>query len=118
MILTAASVTMLTGFSFFLVVINLPLRLQIVNQKSPSEAGISMLPLLFASGLGSFTSSFFLRQRNLTFPCLVFASGLVMLGCGLMTTLSDQVLIEPKCYAYQAILALGVGMTMSAANLL
>lgn len=118
MILTAASVTMLTGFCFFLLVINLPLRFQIVNQKSPSEAGISMLPLLFASGLGSFTSSFFLRQRNYTFQCLVFASGLVLLGCGLMTTLSDQIAIEPKCYAYQVILALGVGMIMSATNLL
>lgn len=109
---------MLTGFSFFLVVINLPLRLQIVNNKSPSTAGVGILPLLFASGVGSFTSSFFLRKKNLTFQCLVSAAGLVLLGCGLLTTLSDTVAIEPKCYGFQVILALGVGMTMSAANLL
>lgn len=44
--------TFLTGFPFFTVIINLPLRFQIVNGDSPVMAGLHLVPMLGLSALG------------------------------------------------------------------
>lgn len=41
-----------TGFPFFVVIINLPLRFQIVNGDSPIMAGVHLLPMLGTSAVG------------------------------------------------------------------
>lgn len=42
----------LTGFPYFIAIINLPQRFQIVNGKSPIQAGVRLLPLLCSMALG------------------------------------------------------------------
>jgi hypothetical protein len=48
--------TFLTGFPFFVVIINLPLHFQIVNGDTPLMAGVRLIPMLGISALGKFRS--------------------------------------------------------------
>ena len=44
--------TFFTGFPFFTVIINSPLRFQIVNGESPIMAGLHLVPMLRLSAVG------------------------------------------------------------------
>lgn len=57
----------LTGFPYFIAIINLPQRFQIVNGKSPIQAGVRLLPLLCSMALGKFKSRSCLDIVNLCF---------------------------------------------------
>lgn len=110
--------TLLTGFVFFLVIISLPLRFQIVNLKSPAAAGVNVLPLLCACGVGSFLGGAVSSKKNYTFHTFITASCLITLGTGLLSTLGSSISIESKCYGFQVILGLGVGLTVSSISLM
>lgn len=51
------SLILLTGFPYFVVVINLPQRFQVVNGDSPIMAGVHLLPLLSAMAFGEMVSA-------------------------------------------------------------
>lgn len=51
-VLNPASLVLLTGFPYFIAIINLPQRFQIVNGDSPIMAGVHLMPLLCAMALG------------------------------------------------------------------
>ena len=110
--------TLCTGFSYFITIINLPQRFQIANGDSPIMAGVHLLPLLcsmaFGSGLGGTISS----RKNFTSHTLIIASFLIILGCGLMSTVKDTMSIDPAIYGYQLILGLGTGLTFSSATMM
>lgn len=110
--------TLLTGFTFFLVIMSLPMRFQIVNLKSASAAGVHLLPLLCACGLGSFLGGAISSKRNLTFYTFTGAGCLIMIGTGLLSTLGSDLSIESKCYGFQVVLGLGVGLTFSSISIL
>ena len=110
--------TLLTGFTFFLVIISLPLRFQIVNHRSPASAGIHLLPMLCASAFGSFLGGAVSSKKNRTFYTFNVAGGLIIIGSGLLSTLGPAVPIEPKCYGFQFIIGLGVGLTFSSISLM
>lgn len=44
--LAATLSTLLTGFPYFIIIFSLPLRFQVVNQKSPLAAGLGILPMV------------------------------------------------------------------------
>ena len=48
------STVFLTGFPWFITIINLPQRFQIVNGNTPIKAGLQLLPLLCSMALGKF----------------------------------------------------------------
>ncbi|KAL8719830.1 MAG: hypothetical protein Q9225_003208 [Loekoesia sp. 1 TL-2023] len=98
-------------------------------------AGVHLLPLLCAMAFGeriqptalpvwsNITSGSFLggaasSKKNFTSPTLVFAACLILLGCGLMSTLGDGRDFYKPTYGYQLILGLGVGLTFSGGTLL
>jgi hypothetical protein len=110
--------TLLTGFVFFLVIISLPLRFQIVNLKSPAAAGVHLLPLLCAAGFGSFLGGAISSKKNFTFYTFIAAACLIIIGSALLSTLDSSVSIEGKCYGFQVILGLGVGLTFSSISLM
>jgi hypothetical protein len=45
--------TFLAGFPFFIVIINLPLRFQLVNGDTPLMAGVRLIPMLGISAFGN-----------------------------------------------------------------
>lgn len=107
------SVALLTGFPLFLTVIQLPERFQIVNSTSPIGAGVRLMPLLFASAFGSSFAGFCSSRKNNTFWTLLGASSLMLIGCGLMSSVSGRPSLQPSMYGYQVIFGLGIGMTFS-----
>ena len=64
----AALVTLFTGYPYFLIIFNLPLRFQVVNSMSSLSAGIGLLPLVGSSAYVKPSSVCFLVM-------LVVASG-------------------------------------------
>lgn len=129
------SLILLTGFPYFVAIINLPQRFQVVNGDSPIMAGVHLLPLLSSMAfgkilrvaittywpnivLGSFVGGAASSKKNNTSPTLIFAACLILLGCGLMSTLGGGREFYKPTYGYQVILGLGVGLTFSSSTLL
>nr|POE88313.1 efflux pump fus6 [Quercus suber] len=110
--------TFLTGFSFILVLIYLPERFQVVQLKSPVRAGISMLPMLCCTAIGSALGGLASSKKNLTFWTLTIGNAFVLLGCGLFTTVQISFEIPAHEYAYEVFFGLGVGMTFSTATVM
>lgn len=107
-----------TGFPYFVAIINLPQRFQIANGNTPIMAGVHLLPLLCSMALGSGLGGAVSSKKNFTSHTLIVASCLILLGCGLMSTIKKSVAIDPAVYGYQFILGLGTGLTFSAATMM
>ncbi|KAI9686908.1 MAG: hypothetical protein M1822_002661 [Bathelium mastoideum] len=106
-------VTLLTGFHLFLVIVQLPEHFQIVNGTSAISSGVRLMPLLFASALGSTVASLASRKQNNTFYTIMAASSFLLIGSGLLSTTSTSFHLDPAIYGYQVIFGLGIGMTFS-----
>jgi MFS family permease len=108
--------TFLSGFIYYIAVVNLPERFQIVSRDSPITAGLRLLPMLVFSGIGAILGGFASARRNNTSYTLILASAFQLLGYGLMTTLGLTTDVPAKQYGFQIFLGLGFGMTMSSAT--
>jgi hypothetical protein len=122
------------GFPFFVVVINLPLQFQIVNGDAPNMAGVHLLPLLAAAAVGklhlegrherrlrntgSTLGGILSSKKNLTSYGLIAATSLMLLGCGLLSTVSSNQAISPSQYGYQAILGFGIGLSFTSLTMI
>lgn len=109
---------MFTGFSLFTVIFDLPLRTQIVNLESPATAGVRLLPLLCAAAVGSFVGGAVSSKKNRTFPCFATATGLVLLGTGLLSTISSDQKTPSRVYGFEVLVGIGAGLTMSTVSIL
>lgn len=117
-LMAGAISTTLTGFTFFLLIVSLPLRFQIVNLKSPAAAGIHLLPLLCCSGVGGTLGGMASKKKNHIFETFMVSGSLILLGTGLLSTLGSGVGIEAKCYGFQVIVGLGVGATFAGISIM
>jgi hypothetical protein len=109
--------TLIIGFPYFLIIYSLPLRFQVVNEKSPLIAGVALLPMLVSIALGSTIGGAVNGKRNNTCPTLVIAACFMVIGTGLFTTLSDSVTIQSRAYGFQIFVGLGYGLTVSTTSL-
>ncbi|KAH8815535.1 MFS multidrug transporter-like protein [Xylogone sp. PMI_703] len=115
---SAALGTALTGFVYFVVIYNLPLRFQVVNGKSPLTAGVGLLPMLGSTAVASMVGGMVLGKTNRSFEILVVGSCLLVIGSGLLTTLKDTHHVEPKTYGFLVFIGFGFGLTVSTASFL
>lgn len=118
MVLTICRSALFTGFPLFLTIIAIPERYQIVNDQTSTDAGVRLMPLLFASAFGSTVGGLFSRRKNRTFLTLMVASCLMVVGCGLLSTASDGFDIEPAMYGFQVVFGLGLGMTFTTVTII
>lgn len=125
----------MTGLSFYVLVILLPERFQIVNGTTAQRAGIDLLPLLCASalgkrevyrldhchtnkGIGSGTGGFVSQRKGFAFYSLLTANALIFLGCGLLSSISDTHAVKASQYGFQIIAGFGFGLTFSTATVM
>ncbi|KAJ4389718.1 hypothetical protein N0V93_007190 [Gnomoniopsis smithogilvyi] len=117
-IITATTLnTMFLGFSFLATLFAVPLRMQVVNGKSPIMTGVLMLPMLGATGLGNIITGAISRRENRLSETMTVATIMVTVGLALETTVSDSPQVEPKFVGFLAIIGLGYGMITSAATM-
>lgn len=117
-IITATTLnTMFLGFSFLATLFAVPLRMQVVNGKSPIMTGVLMLPMLGATGLGSVITGAISRRNNRLSETMTVATLMVTIGLALETTVSDTRQLEPKFIGFLTIIGLGYGMITSSATM-
>lgn len=109
--------TILVGFSYLMVLYTIPLRLQVVNGMSPLKAGVSLLPLLGVTAIGASIAGAANSTKNRTFEVLLAGTLLMTIGTAALSTLKNQVQVQPAVYGFQVLVGLGVGMTITTASL-
>lgn len=109
--------TIFLAFPFIATLYAMPLRLQVVNNKSPIVAGVMLLPMLGGTGIGSALSGAISRKQNRLSETMCVAGLLVMIGCALETTVADSVALEPKALGFLAFIGLGYGLSVSSATI-
>ncbi|KUI68292.1 hypothetical protein VM1G_04146 [Cytospora mali] len=108
--------TVFLGFAYLATLYAMPLRLQVVNGKSPIMAGVMMLPMLGGTGIGSVLTGAFSKKQNRLFETMSVATVMVTLGLALETTVSDAAELEPKFLGFMVFIGLGYGMITSSAT--
>ncbi|KAL3479547.1 MFS general substrate transporter [Aspergillus californicus] len=105
--------TILTGFVMLLIIINIPLRAQIVNLKDAVASGILLLPLMGGTAVGSAIGGAASAKRNNAFWTLNLASIFMVIGSASLSTLTDSVDPAPRQWGLEAILGFGIGLSLS-----
>lgn len=100
---------------FIPVVINLPQKFQVVNDLSAFDAGWRLLALMLCTSSASAASGFLIQKLKLPpFYIFLVAAILQTVGVALMSTLpTSQPVFPSEQYAYQVILGLGIGFSLS-----
>ncbi len=110
--------TMFLGFPYILIIYAFPLRCQVVNGRDALLAGIMLLPMLGSSAVGSTISGKVNGKEDRSCETLVVATSFMVLGCGLLTTVSGSVGLEPKALGFLVFVGLGFGLSVSTTTML
>ncbi|KAI0908905.1 major facilitator superfamily transporter [Ustulina deusta] len=110
--------TMFLGFPYILIIYAFPLRCQVVNGRDALLAGIMLLPMLGSSAVGSAISGKVNGKEDRSCETLVVATSFMVLGCGLLTTVSGSVGLEPKALGFLVFVGLGFGLSVSTTTML
>ncbi|KAK7956787.1 uncharacterized protein PG986_006009 [Apiospora aurea] len=110
--------TAFVGFLFIMLIYAFPLRVQVVNGKDALMAGVMLLPLLGGCAVGSMFAGKFNSERNWICETLVISNCLMVLGCGLLSTQSASIDLEPKALGFLVLIGFGFGMTAASATML
>lgn len=113
----AALNTVFLGFAFLATLYTMPLRLQVVNGKSPIMAGVTLLPMIGATGFGSLVMAVFSRKKNRLSETIIVATVMVTLGLALETTVSDSSDLDAKFMGVMVFIGLGYGMSTATATM-
>ncbi|KAK2044128.1 major facilitator superfamily transporter [Colletotrichum somersetense] len=110
--------TMLLGFPYLLIIYAFPIHMQVVNGKSSLLAGLFLLPMLGSVALGTALGGIVNKSKNRLFETMAVASCFMALGCGLMTTLSSSVDLEPKAIGFLTFVGFGFGLSATSSTII
>ena len=109
------STAFVNGFSFVIVVVNVPQRAQAVNALPPVRAGLTLLPLLSASPFATAVQGIITSSLMVLLSCLLlFGAFLQLVGVSLTSSLPiDSYKITSQQYVYDFVMGLGFGLGLS-----
>jgi hypothetical protein len=108
---------LLGGFPYFGVIFSLPLRLQVVNGKSPLLAGVSLLPMLGSIAVASALGGAINSKKVRICATLLVGSLLMLIGTATLSTLDNTVSVPAKMYGFEVFMGLGFGLMVSTVSL-
>lgn len=109
--------TMFLGFPYLLIIFSFPLRAQVVSGKSSLIAGVMLLPMLGTTAIGSVIAGKVNTSKNFLCETLVAGAALMVLGCGLLTTVSGSG-DDAKGLGFLTFAGLGFGLSTAAATMM
>jgi MFS family permease len=108
---------LLGGFPYFVVIYALPLRLQVIDEKSALLAGVSLLPMLGSVAIASALGGGIHRKRERIFGALLAGSLFMVIGSACLSTLKNTVAVPAKMYGFEVFIGLGFGLMVSTVSL-
>lgn len=96
-----------------LAVVNIPLRAQIVDGATAVKAGLQLLPMVGGTATGSALGGAASAKRNNTYYTINAAAALMLLGCGLLSSLPRNGTLTKAQLGYEFILGLAIGISLS-----
>ncbi|KAK4192537.1 putative multidrug resistance protein [Podospora australis] len=109
--------TLLTGFTYIALIIEIPERLQIIYHDSVMMAGVHLLPMLGSCAFGSFLGGAISKRINLTSQTLIVGNLLQVLGLGLIFGFSSDLPLS-RLLGFTAIYGFGVGLGFAACTII
>jgi hypothetical protein len=109
--------TLLAGFPYFVVMFALPIRMQVVGQKTALMAGVSLLPMLGTVAVGSVLGGAINGNRDFKFPTLVVGTVFMTIGCAALSSLEAEGGAQGGIYGFQAFVGLGFGVLISTVSM-
>ena len=109
--------TLFIGFPYFMVIYSLPIRIQVINEKTPLTAGLSLLPMLGSVAIASTAAGAMNSKKDRMCLTLVIGSVSMVIGTACLSTLSNIAALEPKMYGFQVFVGLGFGLMVSTVSL-
>ena len=104
----------LTGAPFTIAVIQIPLRFQAIQEASPLQAGIRLLPFAILSPLGSgLAAALAGKARVPPVYLLLLGSALQIIGFTLLSLSSYLQSTDAAQYGYEAIAGFSVGVNLA-----
>jgi hypothetical protein len=105
--------TFIVGIPFNALIVNLPQRFQALDDKSPLEAGLQILPYTVVSPVCSVVSNVVASKTKIPLVYLLLAGAVChLVGVSLLSTL-DDIDFPAAGLGYEAIAGAGVGITFS-----
>ncbi|KAJ6438403.1 hypothetical protein O9K51_08995 [Purpureocillium lavendulum] len=112
---SGVATTLFLGFPLFVLLFSVPLRAQLVSDKSALVSAAMLLPMLVASACGCVVAVAVNAKRNFLPESMLVGASLSTLGCALLTTLSEQG-DDRKLLAYITLAGLGGGFSITSAT--
>jgi MFS family permease len=109
--------TLLAGFPYFVVIYSLPLRMQVVNAKSPLVAGVALLPMLGSVAIASTIAGAINTRRDLVCLTLLTGASFMLIGTAALSSLTNTGSIQSKMYGFEVFVGLGFGFMVSTVSL-
>lgn len=104
------------GACFYAPIVLLPQRFQTVNELTPMNAGIHILPFTIASPIFSIICGFVIGEFQRSAAYLIgIGASLLVVAMALLSSLlesKETVAIVPAVYGFEVILAAGTGFIM------
>lgn len=95
-----------------------PLRIQVVGEKSALLGGVMLLPMLGTVAIGTILGGAVNAKRSVIVETMFVGSCLMLLGCGLLTTLSTSTLDSAKLLGFITFCGLGFGLAVTSSTII
>ncbi|GJC97124.1 major facilitator superfamily transporter [Colletotrichum higginsianum] len=112
------AVTFLTGVPYVALTVIIPERMQVLEQQTPLQSGLYLLPMLGACALGSFLAGAICSRSNRSALVMIVASVAQLLGISLMLIVSPVDSSFVPAYGFTLVFGLGVGLVFGSATIL
>lgn len=112
----AAISTLFLGFPYFILNYALPLRAQVVDEKSSVLAGVMVLPLVGSAAVGTMVTGVINRTKNYHVESMLTGASLMTVGAGLLTLVHDAG-DDAKVLGFITLIGLGFGLSVTSATM-